>query len=667
MRRSISIVFSIAIISLLTCSSSFAQGVVFESPSRDTAFHRLILDELAAKDTTAVRLFDEATDADEQARYGEARQKYGAVLDLVPGCDHAHRRMFRLELVADNPTRALYHADLACKLDSSAYNKMAVAIAVVAATDEKRYNDALNCAWDAYYDLPEDSAAPITLLNAAYLAGNAAALRVASEKLITVMPGYPQGHFFHGLMLAEDGKWQAAEKELLLSKELGMPPAAVDDVLASANISANARIWRWGQRGIWFAVAWALVMVLLFASGAVLSRMTMRAVERTQASGQFTIQTSEARIRKLYRTLIMFTSRFFYLSLPVMFLLVLVLGGGLLYGMFALGRVPVKLAAIVGIGTLITLYAIIRSAFAQPKGGDPGRRLMQDEAPRLWELTKEVAEKADTRPIDAIFITPGAEVAVYEDTQKSGANKGKTLRCMILGVAAIKDLKVGPFKSILAHEYGHFSNLDTAGGDLAAQTHTSMRQMALTLASNGLANWYNPAWLFINGYHRIYTRISLGASRLQEILADRIAGVAYGASNFKTGLTHVIRQGLTFDRQLNEAIQAGRESFAKHRNLYALPEPLLTDGSSIIEVELKKAINRPTTADDSHPAPHERFALLEKMNLPASSSNGDGDVLQLFNNPDAILREMSDVIHRNVGTLPPEEPRINSDDEEDAS
>ena len=79
----------------------------------------------------------------------------------------------------------------------------------------------------------------------------------------------------------------------------------------------------------------------------------------------------------------------------------------------------------------------------------------------------------------------------------------------------------GQFKAILAHEYGHFSNRDTAGGDLARWVRASIYRMAYNLAVSGQARWYNPAWLFINGFHRGFLRITQGASRLQEILADR--------------------------------------------------------------------------------------------------------------------------------------------------
>jgi hypothetical protein len=41
----------------------------------------------------------------------------------------------------------------------------------------------------------------------------------------------------------------------------------------------------------------------------------------------------------------------------------------------------------------------------------------------------------------------------------------------------------------------------------------------------------NPAWWFATGFYRIFLRVSQGAARLQEILADRRAAEAYGGAS----------------------------------------------------------------------------------------------------------------------------------------
>ena len=56
----------------------------------------------------------------------------------------------------------------------------------------------------------------------------------------------------------------------------------------------------------------------------------------------------------------------------------------------------------------------------------------------------------------------------------------------------------------------------------------------------GQATYFNAAFHFPRIYNFIFHRISPEATRLQEILADRVAAQTYGATAFQNGLTHVI-------------------------------------------------------------------------------------------------------------------------------
>ena len=83
--------------------------------------------------------------------------------------------------------------------------------------------------------------------------------------------------------------------------------------------------------------------------------------------------------------------------------------------------------------------------------------------------------------------------------------------------AQLDGMQVGWLRSILAHEYGHFRNQDTAGGTFALAARRSMMSLVIRLAESGTAGWFNPAWWFARAYLAVFLRVSLGASRLQEI------------------------------------------------------------------------------------------------------------------------------------------------------
>jgi Zn-dependent protease with chaperone function len=226
--------------------------------------------------------------------------------------------------------------------------------------------------------------------------------------------------------------------------------------------------------------------------------------------------------------------------------------------------------------------------------------------------------------------------------------RGEGQRSLILGLGALPGLSQSQFKAILAHEYGHFSNRDTAGGNLANQVRHSMYHMALGLALNGLARWYNPAWIFLNGFNRIFLRITLGASRLQEILADRYAAMAYGVQAFSEGLMHMIRQDLAFGMQISDEVEQAREQGRSLHNVYMLP-PLEGHGQQKeLEEKTAEVMSRPTSPYDSHPVPRQRIALLEQLQLSTPSEVNPAPVWDLLPNAPALQAEMTEVIQTNV-------------------
>src|ERR1044071_4443228 len=92
------------------------------------------------------------------------------------------------------------------------------------------------------------------------------------------------------------------------------------------------------------------------------------------------------------------------------------------------------------------------------------------------------------------------------------------------------------------------------------------------MAEAGQAVWYNLAFQFLRAYHFIFRRLSHGATRLQEMLADRVAVYLYGARAFEEGLTHVIYRGAEFQHLAVREINAAARARRALQNLYELPE-----------------------------------------------------------------------------------------------
>jgi Zn-dependent protease with chaperone function len=617
-----------------------------EPPGRDPDFEQEIYDRLATIAPEAVPLFQEATRAMDEGDLAAAKGGYERVLELAPDFPDAARRLSYVELGLGNIEAAVERARQAHAAGDSPYNQVALAQALLSTEGRDNEIEALTHAQAAVEALPDDDSANVALLLAGIVNKNEAAVRRASTTLVEVLPEYPLAHFYLGLLAAEDSQWEKAERELLLAQKLGMPAEYVQEALDD-RIASEARWSRWRRRGIYALGAWVGGLAVLFGAGVLLSKLTLAAVQRPQPATEFQLGWTERLVRTLYRIVIAITSLYFYASIPILILIVIAVTGGIFYLFLVAGRVPVRLAVFILAAAFYTLYAVLRSIFTRYKDPEPGQPLPRNQAPELWALTQEVAEHVGARPVDAIYVTPAPEIGVMERGNLWRKLTGAGQRCLILGLGALPAMTQGQFKAILAHEYGHFSNRDTAGGNLAHQVRISMHRMAYSLIINGQARWYNPAWLFVNGFYRIFLRITLGASRLQEILADRYAAIAYGVQNFVDGLIHIVRQSLTFNVQASHEVELATKLRRDLSNLYTLP-PLESDlMKGKLEARIKEVMSRPTSPYDSHPAVRERIALVQQLEVSKVGESPE-PVWDLLPNTETLQREMTAIVQANV-------------------
>jgi Zn-dependent protease with chaperone function/tetratricopeptide (TPR) repeat protein len=613
-----------------------------EPPERDLAFEQEVYDRLTVINPDAVPIFQQATQAMDADDLVAAKQGYEQVLNLAPDFPDALRRLSYIELGLGNVESGVQHARQAFAVEDTPYNRYALANALLTTEEPDNEQEALTHAWAAVEALPDDGDMNLTLLYAGMVNEDMRAVRQASETLVEVMPDYPFAHYVVGMLAADDGKWELAERELLLAQELGMQAEEIQQVLDDG-VASQARLYRTLRRGGYAIAVWLVELAVLFVMGIALSRLTLETVQRTQTTAQFEVGRGERIVRVIYRIVIALTSIYFYVSIPFVIFIVVAVAVGAFYFFFAVGRIPLQLAAALVIGTIYTLIAIVRSIFAWVKDEEPGRPLSRDEAPRLWSLAEEVAERVGTRPVDAIYVTPAPSIAVTERGGLLQKLRGAGQRCLILGLGALPEMTQGQFKAILAHEYGHFSNRDTAGGNLARQVQFSMNRMAYSLAANGQALWYNPAWLFVNGFNRIFLRITLGASRLQEILADRYAALAYGVENFVNGLTYIVRQSLLFEANVSHKADLATRLGKSLPNLYvpaALPDPVMER----LEAKIDEEMSRPTSAYDSHPSPQERIRLLRQLDVVSEVAESQEPVWDLLADAEKLQDEMITVV-----------------------
>jgi len=239
----------------------------------------------------------------------------------------------------------------------------------------------------------------------------------------------------------------------------------------------------------------------------------------------------------------------------------------------------------------------------------------------------EVAARIGTRPVDRVFVTPFTEIAVFDRGSLGAQLRGPRDRCLILGAGVLDGMRLSAFKSVLAHEYGHFHNEDTAGGGFALGVRRSLSAMTMQLVARRVASTLNPAWWFVRGFWRAFLGISQGASRLQEVLADRWAA---------------IERSVRFNVHLNATLEEVLKAKSALPNLYAFA-PAAPTPEGDVDKAIAAALSRKPTPFDSHPCPEDRLARVRTLAFEgvASTADDSGEAWSLFADRVAIEAQMT--------------------------
>lgn len=616
------------------------------SNGRDPAREAELEQQLAALDPTLVPPFREASAAYDAKKYADVVRLLTPIQARFPRFDPVLRRIGAAKVMQGERAEGLVLIKQAVALNRSSANltTLAYALAFTGKSDRESEDAALAALLDAR-QLPRGDDPDILSMIAQLALQHERPddARGAVADLLRLHPDLMQGHYFAAFLAANDSQWNRAVREMRRAEALGLDHETARRFIEDSGIKSRATAWFIGGSVAWIVGGWIVGLLTLCATGFLLSRATLQQIERSDPT--VPVSPAEHRLRRVYRSILNLAGIYYYISLPIVIALVIVAAAAIVYGFMLLGWLPIKLLLLVGIGAIVTIFAMIRSLFLRVNATDPGRALTREEAPALWQLTEEVAATLQTRPIDEIRVTVGTDLCVYERGSWREKLDNRARRILVIGAAVLDGFKLDDFRSVLAHEYGHFANRDTAGGDIALRVQNDMLKFYVAMVNAGQATWLNLGFHFLRAYHFIFRRISHGATRLQEVLADRVAAQHFGAPAFEGGLRHVIRQSIEFHARADHEIEAALKEKRPVQNLYDAALPL----SRSVDDEVKRALERTTTEDDTHPAPLDRFRLVARVPAPARPPAA-GTVWELFRDRPTLTAELTASVEKNIAS-----------------
>jgi tetratricopeptide (TPR) repeat protein len=419
---------------ILCCVIVFGQSSG-RSPKREQE----IRDKLAAVAPGAVETYRQATDALDKKDYSKAAQLYTEVVKQAPGFSPGLRRLAFCLAGMGKTDEALAMMRRAVELERTPENLISLAQLLAYPGENKTgtaepKEQALTLAQEAATRGHGDPSYAAFTAQLALSMDRQDEFRHATNLLLEKYPGEMSTHYFNAILQALDGHWIASEDEIKEAERLGLPAEAAKGLLASG-IHTRATVWRGIRYGSYVLAGWVCGLGFLFVAGKIFSKVTLRHIENFDETSM--ISSSETTLRKYYRALINVAGAYYYVSIPFVIVLVLAVAGGIVYGFLVIGEVPIKLVVILVIGALVTVYKMIHSLFVKVKSEDPGRSLTREEAPALWDLTREVAVKLGTRPLDEIRVTTGTDMAVYEQGTYRDRQNDQGKRTLILGLGLL--------------------------------------------------------------------------------------------------------------------------------------------------------------------------------------------------------------------------------------
>ena len=638
---------------LVTC---LVAGLALPAAEETLAeFDRRITSELRARDAAAAGLFEQANAARDRGDRAAAIALYEQVRAKQPAFTHATRRLCGELLDAGRVADGKALCREAATADPSALNQAAFAQSLVWSTGDPPPPEADKqlagkiCA-SLIPQASNDVEVQRICTSVAFATNSLAPAIAGATNLERLAPAEPSSLLFSAIAHAVQGEFLRADLDLWRARQRGIPENDYSRLRSSFHdawpIWLTAAVW-----STFGVIGWLILAAALLVAGIVLSRATLAESERiastpSQADGETAGRTPW--LRRIYAVVIGLAGMSYYVSLPLVMVVVLLVGGGVLYGMLRVGHIPLNWFAMLLLLVLATCWSILKSLVIVSRDKDPGIKADLADHPRLDAVLKDVAAAIGTRPIDSVYLMPGTEFAVMERGRMVERLQGRAERCLLLGVGVLEGFEVRPFRAVLAHEYGHFVNRDTAGGKISLAVRRSILRMAESLARAGAARALNPAWLFLVAFGNLFQRISQGASRLQEVMADRWAVGAYGAQAFCDGLRHVIERSVRFDARIGASLGEIRSHDVKPSNLYAFV-PAQQPDETEVAAAVEQALGRPSSPYDSHPSPAQRFEWASRLGGPGLVAAADADdAWGLLANRAAVETSMTEFVFSNA-------------------
>ncbi|MDT0473627.1 M48 family metalloprotease [Streptomyces sp. DSM 41014] len=308
--------------------------------------------------------------------------------------------------------------------------------------------------------------------------------------------------------------------------------------------------------------------------------------------------------------------------------------------------------------------------------GPDGVRATEADEPRLWALVRELADATGTRAPDEILLTGDVNAAVSEQPRLLGLLPGP--RRLYLGVPLLTGLSEAQLRSVLAHEYGHFTGGDTrlsalvvrgrtqlartvdqfhakaddrTAAERARQERAAARRItrgkkAREVDTAGAGFTYRAMAALYTAYAKLYLRSTLSTARAQEFAADLAAARITGRDTTASALREIPVLATAHDFYLGSYAVLGAPArlMPPRGEFFGGFGLMLAAREENLDRLRRRLPTEPASPYDSHPPIAERVRRIEELPADGRTAQAEGAALDLLTDPARTLAALEEAV-----------------------
>lgn len=332
---------------------------------------------------------------------------------------------------------------------------------------------------------------------------------------------------------------------------------------------------------------------------------------------------------------------------------------------------------LMGLGVMV-VYFLVKFLFSTKKPDNRGVEVFEADQPMLFDFIRRVGEETKTDFPKHIYLTPEVNASVsYDSNIRSMFFPVK--KNLTIGLGLVNMVNLSEFKSVIAHEFGHFSQKSMKAGVFVYQANKVIYNMLYDNESYGrmldtVASVHSVfalvvgitvkivkfiQWILQQAY-KVINKQYASLSREMEFNADAMAAKASGSNNAIQALRRIDFGSSCYDETINRYNQWLSDNL-KGENIYSQQRIVarfiseehdlaLEQGLPVLKDKTSKYrnYNRIVVTNQwaSHPTLKEREDAYNELGIAADTANESAWVL--FNGKEKLQTSFTDELYKNV-------------------